>query len=201
MKDLNPVFFIIFIIPVLTLQIFSQTTYNPSYDSQKEWLTDYGVADGIASANYQSGAVAAFVGAWAGVSASEGGVKVYLPTDISDNTLIKVIAKVKFINATINYGFGSFAGTRIVYGGNNQYKSKDIEFGLSWENIYDKVEQIASLATGYGGISASLTLPSKVKKAVKYVKKIFYIKNLRCSWFGTAASESKWKYRNSIIHI
>ncbi|MEW6574234.1 MAG: copper amine oxidase N-terminal domain-containing protein [Bacillota bacterium] len=102
------------------------------------------------SCNKDSGAIAAFVGAWIGGGAAE--AKQYLFIDVPTRARVYVDATINHVGGTVTSGLASFAGTQKVWEVDGAYNREDIDPGFGYDDIANNIIDLALLAGG--GVSS-----------------------------------------------
>jgi len=172
MKNHNLIILIIFTVFVTNLSSTEWVDIEYPYYDIETFYVDSGIADHVENGNENSGAISAVAGAWIGASSGQAVIIDTIWVDSYDPIPVNVEFTITTVGGTVNYGYGSFAGTRIVYGANNQIHYKDLEYGLSFANVVDKIISIAELAVDYIPIPADLTALNKIISAAEYVADI-----------------------------
>lgn len=140
------------------------------------WGPEPGLADYRAYGNEEGGGVSALSGAWYGVAAGQATIDNNIFISGTQPVAVKAEFTITTIDGCINYGFGSFSGTRIAYGvnheGNISWHYKDLEYGLSFSNVLDKIIALAGLC-GYAGVPAGLTEVQQAMDVVGFFGDIY----------------------------
>ncbi len=142
--------------------------YGPPYANCQHWGQTIGAVtvDTRHSCNKDSGAIAAFVGAWIGGGAAE--AKQYLFIDVPTRARVDVDATITYVGGTVASGAASFAGTQKVWEVDGAYNREDIDPGFGYDDIANKIIDLALLAGGgVSSVADAVEVIGNIKNAVE----------------------------------